>query len=100
MHRRIFGKDGKLIDALAPYAAAMKEVADEKKAALVDLHASSGQLFQKLGEAGSAEFANAPADRTHFNEKGARAMAELVMDELPRVEPRLKAALARPATRP
>ena len=84
MHRRTFGRDGKLQDILGPYAAAMKEVATEKKAAVVDLHAASGELFQKLGDAGSAEFANAPKDRTHFNEKGARAMAALVMKELPK----------------
>ncbi|MEI7730591.1 MAG: hypothetical protein WCO56_13535 [Verrucomicrobiota bacterium] len=42
---------------------------------------------------GSAEFANAPKDRTHFNEQGARAMAALVMPELLRLEPRLKPLL-------
>lgn len=94
MHRRTFGRDGKLTDILGPYAAAMKEIASEKKAPLIDLHAASGKLFEQLGDAGSAAFANAPGDRTHFNEKGARAMAELVMSELPQAEPRLKALLA------
>jgi lysophospholipase L1-like esterase len=92
MVRRNF-KDGKLDDILTPYADAMKAVAAEKKVALIDLHASSAALVEKLGEEKSAEFANKPGDRTHFNEKGARAMAELVMKELPNVEPKLKARL-------
>lgn len=50
---------------------------------MIDLHATSGELFQNLGDAGSAELANKAGDRTHFNEKGAKVMAELVMKELP-----------------
>src|ERR1043166_3114388 len=90
MHRRTFDKDGKLTDILGPYAEAMKEVGAEKKVAVVDLHAASGKLFQQLGDAASAEMANQAGDRTHFNEKGARAMAELVMQELPTGAPPLK----------
>ena len=89
MHRRTFGLDGKLRDILRPYAEAMKAVAADKKVAVIDLHATSGELFQKLGSAGSAELANKAGDQTHFNEKGARAMAQLVLETLPKVEPRL-----------
>jgi len=90
MCRRTFGPDGKLDDALGPYASAMKEVAAEKKVGVIDLHTTSGELFQKLGEAGSAELANKAGDRTHFSEKGARVMAGLVLNELPAVEPALR----------
>ncbi len=93
MHRRTFNPDGTLNDYLKPYTDAMKEVVAEKKAALIDLHKSSGELFATLGEKSNEEFANQPDDRTHFNEKGAKAMAELVMKELPNVEPRLKSHL-------
>ncbi|MBI3880167.1 MAG: rhamnogalacturonan acetylesterase [Verrucomicrobia bacterium] len=89
MHRRVFHSDGTLDDILKPYAAAMKEVAAEKHAAVIDLHASSGALVLKLGEQASAAHANKAGDRTHFNEAGARAMAELVRKELPKAEPRL-----------
>ena len=65
-------------------------MAAETKVAVIDLHAKSGELFAKLGEAGSAEFGNQAGDRTHFNEKGAKAMAELVMEALPAAEPALK----------
>jgi lysophospholipase L1-like esterase len=93
MHRRTFGADGKLADSLQPYANAMKEVAAEKKVALIDLHTSSGKLFAKLGVKGSEDFQNKPGDHTHFNEQGAKAMAELVMKEIANAEPRLKAKL-------
>jgi lysophospholipase L1-like esterase len=89
MHRRTFGGDGKLSDSLGPYAMAMKEVAAETKAPVIDLHKSSGELFARLGDTACAEMANKAGDRTHFNEKGAKAMAELVMKELPMVEPAL-----------
>jgi lysophospholipase L1-like esterase len=78
------------VDTLIPYAEAMRKVAAEKKAALIDLHRSSGELYRELGRAGAAELAANSTDGTHFNEKGARAMAALVMKELPELDPRLK----------
>ncbi|MBP8604527.1 MAG: pectate lyase [Phycisphaerae bacterium] len=90
MHRRNFDSRGKMKDVLLPYANAMKKVANEKKVALVDLHKSSGELFESLGPAGSEELANQAGDKTHFNQKGAKLMAELVMRDLPNVEPSLK----------
>ena len=68
----------------------MKAVAAEKKVPLVDLHASSRELVRRQGPAGSAAFANAPGDATHFNEAGARAMAGLVARELFDAEPSLR----------
>lgn len=93
MHRRRFDKDGKVTQELLPYADAMKVVAKEKRVALVDLHAASGELFQKLGDAGSADLSCSATDRTHFSEKGAKAMAELVLKGLATVEARLAALL-------
>lgn len=93
MHRRTFDDAGKLTDILHPYADAMKAVAAELKVPVIDLHRASGQLFERLGPTGSAELANKPGDHTHFNEKGARAMAELVMKELSQLDPRVKSAL-------
>jgi lysophospholipase L1-like esterase len=96
MVRRKFGPDGKLENELQPYADAMKAVGSEKQVPVVDLHRSSKRLVEQLGPDGSAAFANKPGDATHFNEKGARAMAELVMNELPVAEPQLKGLLKRP----
>lgn len=93
MVRRTFDANGKLTDALQPYAEAMKAVGAETKTPVIDLHASSKRLVEQLGPEKSAEMANKPGDATHFNEKGARAMAALVMDELPTAAPTLKAYL-------
>ena len=82
MCRRTFNGP-KLQDALLPYSEAMKEAAAEKKAPVIDLHTASRDYFEKLGETASLETANKPGDQTHFNEKGAKAMAALVVKELP-----------------
>ena len=76
-----------------PYADAMKEVGSEKKAAVIDLYTSSKELVEKLGPAESEKLANKKGDPTHFNERGARAMADLVMQELPTAELQLKSHL-------
>lgn len=103
MVRRTFDPQGKIAESqttpnrdLGTYASAMKQVGAEKKVAVIDLHASSQALAEKLGPEASAELANKPGDVTHFNEKGARAMAELVMEELPVAEPKLKEYLKAP----
>lgn len=90
MVRRIFDANGKLVDDLQRYADAMKEVGAEKGVAVIDLHASSKELVEKLGPETSKEMANKKGDVTHFNEKGARMMADLVMKELSRAAPKLK----------
>jgi lysophospholipase L1-like esterase len=90
MFRRRFGPDGKLIDGLLPYVTAMKEVAAQRNVALVDLHAASGALFERLGPKDSAALGDSADDATHFNEKGARAMADLVMKGLLQSEPSLR----------
>lgn len=61
----------------------------EKKVAFIDLHAMSGELFVRMGEKANEDFSNKPGDATHFNERGAKAMAELVMQKLPNTESRL-----------
>ncbi len=104
MVRRSFDGAGKIREGtlpppnsdLQPYADAMKEVGSEKKVAVIDLHQASKELVEKLGPIESEKFANKKGDPTHFNEKGARAMAGLVMKELPVVEPKLKAYLKAP----
>jgi lysophospholipase L1-like esterase len=96
MVRRTFDAQGKLTDNLAPYAESMKDVAGEKKVAVIDLHSSSQALVEKLGPEASTELANKKGDATHFNEKGARAMADLVMKDLPLAEPNLKKYLKEP----
>ena len=95
MQRRNYKPDGSLDDILLPYADAMKAVGAELHVPVVDLHEMSGALYLQLGPEKSLELANKPGDATHFGEKGARAMAELVMSKLPgavsELQPLLKA---------
>ena len=96
MVRRTFDAKGKLQDILQRYAEAMIAVGAEKRAPVIDLHAASKRLVERLGPAAAAGLASKSGDVTHFNEKGARAMAGLVMDELPVAEPRLRNYLKAP----
>jgi len=86
-------KDGSLIDGLAPYTEAMKAVAAEKKVPLIDLHASSLALVQKLGQKGADDIGpmtpKNTRDNTHLSPKGAALMAGLIVEELPSKVPAL-----------
>ena len=93
MQRRTFKPDGTLDDNLPPYAEAMKAVGAELHVPVVDLHEMSGALYLQLGPEKSLELANKPGDATHFGEKGARAMAKLVMSKLPGAVPELQPLL-------
>src|SRR5262249_52528026 len=92
MHRRTF-RGGRVSEELKPYADAMKVVAAEMKVPVVDLYTRSGELFERLGDAGSADLSSSPKDRTHFSEKGARAMARLVLDGLKATDTQLSQAI-------
>jgi lysophospholipase L1-like esterase len=81
MHRRLFDKSGTPTEELLPYANAMKAVAREKGIPCIDLHASSGEFLKGLGEAGSEDLF-VKADRSHFSEKGAKAMTGLIVQGL------------------
>ena len=76
--RRNFTKDGKIRFDLAPFADAMKEVAAETKAPLVDLHARSLELAERLGPTKSLPLgpphptASSRFDMTHLSAEGRR----------------------------
>ncbi|MFO1022474.1 MAG: GDSL-type esterase/lipase family protein [Planctomycetales bacterium] len=86
--RRQF-KDGKAVTTLTPYVNAMKKVAREEQVPLIDLHAESFALFDRLGDQGSTDFSPIPEDRSHFSRKGAWVMARFVANALPRAVPEL-----------
>ena len=87
--RRTFAS-GKIVTGLQPYADAMHKVGKEKNVPVIDLHAAAMRLFDRLGDAGSADLTAAASDRTHFSRKGALAMARLVADALPQAVPELR----------
>jgi len=90
--RRHFDNDGVPIDTHRVYAGLTREVARAQDVALVDVDERSRSLLRDLGPTESkalynhlppGEHPNYPdgvADDTHFSERGARLMAELVLD--------------------
>ena len=84
MTRRRFTVDGGIKTILRPYADAMIRVGEQEGVAVIDLHARSVELFERLGEVGSTDLsADDGRDRTHFSAKGARTMARLIVEGLP-----------------
>jgi pectinesterase len=86
--------NGKINSSLIPYVEAVKKLAKEKNVPVVDLHASSKQLCEKLGKEKCYEFCpikdTNEFDNTHLNAKGSVMFARLVVEELVKVAPELK----------
>jgi lysophospholipase L1-like esterase len=92
--RRLFNATGTLEETHAVYSNLVRAVAKKQKVALIDLDRKSQELLQRLGSEPSkllfvhlqpGEHPNYPSgkiDDTHFNELGARAMAQLVLSEM------------------
>lgn len=92
--RRKFDKDGNAMPTHEVYSALVKEVAKEQNVLFIDLDEKSRQLYQQFGAENSkllflqvkpGEHPNYPdgkEDNTHFNELGARLIAQLVLKEL------------------
>jgi len=89
MTRRKF-RNGRIRSTLRPYAEAILKVGKEKQVPVVDLHAASVKMFNRLGDEGSADLSASQDDQTHFSRKGALAIAELIVGKLPQVAPSLK----------
>ncbi len=89
MTRRRF-QDNKIVTSLRPFAEAMIIVGQEKNVPVIDLHASSVKLHNKLGEKRSGYFNPSATDRTHFTRRGAAVIARLVAEELSEKVPALK----------
>jgi lysophospholipase L1-like esterase len=90
--RRKFDDSGKIQDVHVVYSALVRNVALEFKVPLIDLNKKSQRLLQEFGPEKSKSLFVAlganpyyPKDQediTHFNERGARKMAEIVLAEL------------------
>lgn len=89
--RRQFDEAGKIQDTHAVYAELTRAVANDTHTPLIDMNEQSQALLQQFGSENSkllflqlapGEHPNYPdgkVDNTHFNELGARKMAELVL---------------------
>ncbi|MCX6543667.1 MAG: pectinesterase family protein [Acidobacteria bacterium] len=91
--RRLFGPDGKIHSDLGDYAAAARAVAAEKGVAVIDLHARSVELLDRMGEAAAEAFniekADGTPDTTHLSTSASTAFGAIVADELMRLVPAL-----------
>jgi pectinesterase len=96
--RRTF-KGKRIESSLGPYVEAVRAVGSLEKVPVIDLHASSIALAERMGETAweplSPRTANGDVDRTHLNAKGSAIVAPLLVDGLrsavPRLAPHLRA---------
>jgi lysophospholipase L1-like esterase len=92
--RRKFNTAGQVQETHAAYAPLVREIAKETGIPLIDLDAEGMMLYQQFGAENSkllfnqlepGEHPNYPAgkaDNTHFNELGARKIAQLVLKDI------------------
>ena len=92
MHRRRFDDQGKTQNSHGDYPEAVRRVAVEEKAPLIDLHATSAKLYDALGvERSTKAFVFYPAntfpdqaeelkDNSHHNPYGAYQLAKCVVE--------------------
>ena len=110
--RRKFDASGNIVETHAVYAAIVRRVAGAQRAPLIDLDKESQALLQQLGPENSkflydyltpGEHPNYPEGReddTHFNELGARRMAEIVLADIRMLNLDLAAHIARGTNKP
>jgi lysophospholipase L1-like esterase len=106
--RMRFSKEGKAEPTHVEYSAAVMEVAQQYHAPLIDLDAKSRALLQQYGpqyakelfmQLQPGEHPNYPEgqkDNTHFNDYGARKMAELVLSGIRELHLDLEQRIVRP----
>jgi lysophospholipase L1-like esterase len=86
--------DGKPQENHQEYAPLVREVAEKLKVPMIDLDVRSRELFNEFGEKNSKllflhlnpsehpNYPNGNVDNTHFNELGARKIAQIVLAEI------------------
>lgn len=80
---RVFDDQGKVSPTLQNHSAIVKHVAAELRTPLIDLNQLSMDLYNQLGESGSAYISMGAGDIAHYSDKGAQVIAELVVNALP-----------------
>ena len=99
--RRSFDANGKIVSnlvknekysykaTLTDYANAAEAVAEELNLPFIDLHRISMAHHNQIGREASMTYNFKEGDKTHFNQKGAEAIADLILEELKTVVPEL-----------
>ena len=100
--RRRFDEQGNFYDVHGDYPAVVREVAGEMQVPLIDLHRISQEMITRDGAEGSKRiflwvepgqytmYPEGKQDNTHFSEYGARQVAELVVNEVKKIDMSLK----------
>jgi len=106
--RRQFDESGIIVGTHEVYSNLVRQVAQEQKVPLIDLDKKSQALLQQFGLENSkllflqlapGEHPNYPDgkdDNTHFNELGARKMAQLVLTEIKALNLELASRIVQP----
>jgi lysophospholipase L1-like esterase len=108
---RLRFKDGQQQETHTEYTAAMYEVAKQQNVPLIDLDKKSRELYQQLGEENAKllfmqlapgehpAYPEGQKDNTHFNEYGARRIAQLVLAGLKEARIELLERVVKPANK-
>jgi len=80
--RRRFDENDKIETTLTPWVVGAKAVAAEMKVPFIDLHSASIDYHNRIGPKMSMAFNPKEGDVTHFNQKGAEAITDLIVREL------------------
>lgn len=92
VHRRTFGKNGKIVNSHGDYPDAVRKLAADENVPLVDLHSMSQTLYEAWGDSLSVKaFVHYPAgtfpkqpkaleDNTHFSAYGGYEIAKCVVE--------------------
>ena len=111
MARRKFDAAGKIEGTHDVYSQIVRDVAKEEKVLLFDMDKITQQLYQQFGVENSKllfmqlkpnEHPNYPEgrdDNTHFNELGARLIAQLVLEEIKKQIPELSDRIVKPVVK-
>jgi lysophospholipase L1-like esterase len=111
MARRKFDAAGKIEGTHDAYSQIVRDIAKEEKVILFDMDKITQELYQQFGVENSkllflqlrpGEHPNYPGgkeDNTHFNELGARLVAQLALDEIKKQIPELSHRIIKPFTK-
>jgi lysophospholipase L1-like esterase len=86
---RTFDKNGvEAVDELGAFVEAVRSVAGQRNVALIDIHSQCQELYKLLKKDQANQLNSTPQDPVHFNELGAKAVADIIARDLPTIDPR------------
>lgn len=106
--RRTFDSDGNIKESHPVYTDVVRSVAKQMEVPFIDLNEKSKALYQQMGPDASRylfnylqpgvhpNYPDGKKDDTHFNELGARKIAQIVLTEIRTVLPGLSKHIAKP----